>query len=67
MLKRFIIYSALITVLIMIFPKFIEKRLIFFPDRSNDSTTPDAFGIEYDDVTFRTEDGLNSERLVRLW
>ena len=59
MLKRFIIYSALITVLIMIFPKFIEKRLIFFPDKSNDSTTPDAYGIEYDDVTFRTEDGLN--------
>ncbi len=58
MLKRFIIYSALIT-LIMIFPIFIEKRLIFFPDKSNDSTTPDAFGIEYDDVTFRTEDGLN--------
>ncbi len=59
MLKRFIIYSVLITVLIMIFPKFLEKRLIFFPDKSNDSTTPDAYGIEYDDVTFRTEDGLN--------
>ncbi len=59
MLKRFIIYSALITVLIMIIPKFIEKRLIFHPDKSNDHTTPDAYGIQYDDVTFRTEDGLN--------
>jgi len=43
----------------MIIPKFIEKRLIFHPDKSNDHTTPDAYGIEYDDVTFRTEDGLN--------
>ena len=59
MLKRLIIYSALITVLIMIIPKFIEKGLIFFPGKSNDSTTPDIYGIEYDDVTFRTEDGLN--------
>ena len=59
MLKRFIIYSALITILIMIIPKFIEKRLIFHPDKSNDHTTPDAYGIQYDDVTFRTEDGLN--------
>jgi fermentation-respiration switch protein FrsA (DUF1100 family) len=59
MLKRFIIYSAFITVLIMIIPKFIEKRLIFHPDKSNDCTTPDAYGIEYDDVTFRTEDGLD--------
>lgn len=58
MLKRFVIYSALI-IFIMIFIKFIEKRLIFHPDRSNDSTTPDVYGIEYDDVTFRTEDGLN--------
>jgi len=59
MLKRFIIYSVFITVLIMIIPKFIEKRLIFHPGRSNDHTTPDAYGIEYDDVTFRTGDGLN--------
>ena len=59
MLKRFIIYSVLIILFIMIFPRFIEKRLIFHPDRSNDSTTPDVYGIEYDDVTFRTEDGLN--------
>ena len=59
MLKRFIIYLAFITVLIMIIPKFIEKKLIFHPDRSNDHTTPDAYDIEYDDVTFRTEDGLN--------
>lgn len=58
MLKRFVIYSVLI-IFIMIFIKFIEKRLIFHPDRSNDSTTPDVYGIEYDDVTFRTEDGLN--------
>ncbi len=59
MLKRFVIYSALIILFIMIFPRFIEKRLIFCPDRSNDSTTPDIYGLEYDDVTFRTEDGLN--------
>ena len=59
MLKKFIIYSTIITVLIMIFPKFIEKKLIFHPNKSNDSTTPDTYGIEYDDVTFQTEDGLN--------
>ncbi len=59
MLKKFIIYFALITVLIMIIPQFIEKSLVFFPYKSNDSTTPDIFGIEYDDVTFQTEDGLN--------
>ncbi len=59
MLKRFVIYSVLIILFIMIFPKFIEKRLIFHPDRGNDSITPDAYGIDYDDVTFRTEDGLN--------
>ena len=59
MLKRFIIYSALITVLIMIIPKFIENKLVFYPNKSNDSTTPDAYGLEYNDVTFRTEDGLN--------
>ncbi len=59
MLKRFIIYSALITVLIMIIPKFIEKKLVFYPNKSNDSIMPDAYGLEYDDVTFRTEDGLN--------
>ena len=59
MLKRFIIYPVFITVLIMIIPRFIEKGLIFFPNKSNDSTTPDVFGIEYDDVTFQTEDGLN--------
>ena len=59
MLKRFVIYSVLIILSIMIFPIFIEKRLIFHPDKSNDSATPDVYGIEYDDVTFRTEDGLN--------
>ena len=59
MLKRFVIYSVLIILSIMIIPRFIEKRLIFHPDKSNDSTTPDAYGIEYDDVTFRTEDGLD--------
>ncbi len=59
MLKRFVIYSVLIILFIMIFPRFIEKRLIFFPDRGIDSITPDVYGIEYDDVTFRTEDGLN--------
>ncbi|MFQ5685273.1 MAG: alpha/beta hydrolase [Candidatus Scalindua sp.] len=59
MLKRFVIYSLLIILFIMIFPRFIEKRLIFHPDKSNDSATPDVYGIEYDDVTFRTEDGLN--------
>lgn len=40
-------------------PKFIEKKLIFHPDRSNDSATPDDYDIEYDDITFRTKDGLN--------
>ncbi len=59
MLKRFVIYSVLIILFIMIFLKFIEKGLIFHPDKGNDSITPDAYGIEYDDVTFRTEDGLN--------
>ncbi len=59
MLKRFVVYSVLIILFIMIFPRFIEKGLIFHPDRGNDSITPDAYGIEYDDVTFRTEDGLN--------
>ena len=43
----------------MIIPKFVEKNLIFHPDKSNDYTTPEAYGIEYDDVTFQTEDGLN--------
>jgi len=43
----------------MIFPKFIEKGLIFHPDKSNDTATPDIHGIEYDDVIFQTEDGLN--------
>jgi hypothetical protein len=59
MLKRFVVYSVLIILFIMILPKFIEKGLIFHPDKGNDSITPDAYGIEYDDVTFRTEDGLN--------
>ena len=59
MLKRFVIYSVLIILFIMIFPKFIEKGLIFHPGKSNDTATPDIYGIEYDDVTFRTEDGLN--------
>ncbi len=43
----------------MLIPKFIEKRLVFHPNRSNDRTTPDSCGIKYDDVTFRTEDGLS--------
>ena len=43
----------------MIFPRFIEKGFIFHPERSNDSATPDVYGIEYDDVIFRTGDGLN--------
>lgn len=59
MLKRSVIYSVLIILFIMILPRFIEKRLIFCPDKSNDSATPDVYGTEYDDVTFRTEDGLN--------
>ena len=59
MLKRFVIYSVLIILFIMIFPRFIEKGFIFHPERSNDSATPDVYGIEYDDVIFRTEDGLN--------
>jgi fermentation-respiration switch protein FrsA (DUF1100 family) len=59
MLKRFVIYSVLIILFIMIFPRFIEKGLIFHPGRGNDSETPDVYGIEYDDVIFRTEDGLN--------
>ena len=59
MLKRFIIYSVLITVFIMILPRFIEKKLVYYPNKGNDSTTPDAYGLQYDDVTFRTEDGLN--------
>ena len=59
MLKRFVIYSVLIILFIMIFPRFIEKGFIFHPERNNDSATPDVYGIEYDDVIFRTGDGLN--------
>ncbi len=59
MLKRFVIYSILIILFIMIFPKFIEKGLIFHPGKSNDTATPDIYGIQYDDVIFQTEDGLN--------
>ena len=59
MLKRFVIYSVLIILFIMIFPRFIEKGFIFHPERSNDSAKPDVYGIEYDDVIFRTGDGLN--------
>lgn len=59
MTKRFAIYILLATFIIMIIPRFIEKRLIFHPNRSNDSTMPDAYGLEYDDITFRTDDGLN--------
>ncbi len=59
MTKRCVIYVLLTTLLIMIIPRFIEKRLVFHPNRSNDSTKPEAYGLEYDDVTFRTEDGLN--------
>ncbi len=43
----------------MFIPRFIEKGLIFHPGKSNDSATPDIYGIEYDDVIFKTEDGLN--------
>lgn len=59
MLKRFVIYSILIILFIMIFPRFIEKGLIFHPDKSKGIATPDVYGIKYDDVTFQTEDGLN--------
>ena len=36
---------------------FIENRFVFHPDK-NVYSTPDDRGLEYDDVTFRTEDGL---------
>lgn len=36
---------------------FIENQFIFYPDKDVYST-PDDWGIEYDDVTFNTEDGL---------
>ncbi len=57
--KKIVIYVSLITLLIMIIPRFIEKRLVFHPGKSNDSLMPDEYGLKYDDVTFRTEDGLN--------
>jgi hypothetical protein len=41
----------------MVFMSFIEKRFIFIPDK-NVYSTPDDRGLEYDDVTFHTEDGL---------
>ena len=36
---------------------FIEKGFIFYPDKDVYST-PDDWGLEYDDVIFQTEDGL---------
>ncbi len=36
---------------------FIENRFIFYPDKDV-YITPGDWGLEYDDVTFRTEDGL---------
>ncbi len=50
----FIILSILF---IMVFIRFIENRFIFHPDK-NIHLTPDDYGLEYDDVTFHTEDGL---------
>lgn len=58
MLKKLVIYLALIILFIMIFPRFIEKRLIFRPEKSNNTSMPDVYGLEYDDVMFQTEDGL---------
>ena len=52
-----LIFIIIFILFIMVFMSFIEKRLIFIPDKDL-YTTPGDWGLEYDDVTFHTEDGL---------
>ncbi len=52
-----LIFIVLFLLFIMVFIRFIENRSIFHPDK-NVYLTPDYRGLKYDDVTFRTEDGL---------
>ncbi len=52
-----LIFIVLFLLFIMVFIRFIENRSIFHPDK-NVYSTPDDRGLEYDDVTFHTEDGL---------
>ncbi len=54
---RSLIFIIVFILFIMVFMSFIEKRLIFIPDKDL-YTTPGDWGLEYDDVTFHTEDGL---------
>jgi uncharacterized protein len=54
---RPLILIVLSILFIMVFIRFIENRFVFHPDK-NILLTPDDYGLEYDDVTFHTEDGL---------
>ncbi len=54
---RSLIFIIVFILFIMVFIRFIENRSIFHPDK-NVHLTPDDYGLEYDDVTFHTEDGL---------
>ncbi len=57
MLKKYVIPLIFTTLSIMGCTDFIEKGFIFYPDKDVYST-PDDWGLEYDDVIFQTEDGL---------
>lgn len=57
MFKKYVILIIVIIIFVMGFINYIENKLIFHPDNDLDST-PENYGLEYDDVAFHTDDGV---------
>ncbi|MFA6217594.1 MAG: alpha/beta hydrolase [Candidatus Omnitrophota bacterium] len=55
MMIRFIVYTAIVIVVLLGFVKYLENRSVYFPDR-NVRFTPDVVGMKYKDVTLLTKD-----------
>ncbi|MBM3248526.1 MAG: alpha/beta hydrolase [Candidatus Omnitrophica bacterium] len=55
---KIIIYAVLFCIFIVVYARYIELRSIFFPMKQIE-ITPKEEGLNYEDVYFKTEDGLS--------
>lgn len=55
---KIIIYTLLFCVFVFVYARYIELRSIFFPMKAIE-ITPKEEGLDYEDVYFKTEDGLS--------
>jgi len=55
---RFLIYLILVFIGFVIYVRFVERRTVFLPAIGKEDGTPEDIGLTYENIFFKTQDGL---------